>query len=80
MENIYTEAVEVCPYCESENSYPNWDVEKQGFIVKCQECGKQIFLCDECLHADGNPGGNCDWRETENGRKCFRGEIKNDYY
>ena len=64
---FYTEAVEVCPHCMGENVYPNWDVEKQGYIAKCKHCNKQIFLCDECLHAEDNPWQKCDWHETELG-------------
>lgn len=75
---VETEAVEVCPECGGENIYPNYDVEKEGYIAKCQHCGKQIFLCDECLHADDNEVQKCDWREdNKNGsRLCFRGVIK----
>lgn len=77
-ENILTEAVEVCPYCEGENVYPNWDVKTQGYIAKCQHCGEEIMLCDECLHADDNPGKFCDWHEATNLKNyvesiCFRG-------
>ena len=68
---LQTEAVEICPYCEQENYYPNWDTEKEGFIAKCSNCGKEIFLCDECLHAVDNPKLICDWNEG----KCFRGYI-----
>ena len=57
------EAVEVCPYCEAENVYPDYDVETDGYVVKCGKCGKQIFLCDECVHADDCQG--CDWEEAE---------------
>lgn len=71
----YWEAVEVCPYCVGENTYPYWDVEKQGYIATCSGCGKKLFLCDECLHADDNPNMECDWHETPTGRECFRGEI-----
>ena len=44
---IQTEAVEVCPFCDQENVYPNWDVNKQGYVARCQHCGKLIMLCDE---------------------------------
>ena len=44
---FYTEATELCPHCMGENVYPNWDVEKQGYIAKCKHCNEQIFLCDE---------------------------------
>ena len=74
---IFTEATEICPYCESENVYPNWDTEKQGYIAVCNSCGSKISLCDECLHADDNPTRQCDWREEfEDGKAygvCFRG-------
>ena len=73
---FYTEATELCPHCMGENVYPNWDVEKQGYIAICQHCNHQIFLCDECMHADDNLGQCCDWEETKTGSKCFRGEMK----
>lgn len=69
------EQVEVCPICDSENYYPGFDPEKKGYVTKCC-CGKKIFLCDACLHAEDNPTGKCDWIETEDGRGCFRGWIK----
>ncbi|MDO4649904.1 MAG: hypothetical protein Q4B26_14790 [Eubacteriales bacterium] len=68
-----TEAVEICPHCMGENVFQDYDPEKSGYVVKCQECRQEIFLCDECLHADDNEGQKCDWRETEDGGKCFRG-------
>lgn len=73
---IEMEAVEVCPYCIGENVYPNYKAWRNGYIVHCQHCGKQIFLCDECTHADDNEAHKCDWCETANGNKCFRGIIK----
>lgn len=72
---VETEAVEVCPYCEAENVFPNWNVETDGYIAQCAECGEEIFLCDECMHADDNKARRCDFRETETSRKCFRGTI-----
>ena len=76
--DVITEAAEVCPHCEAENVYPDWDVDAKGFVATCHECGSEIFLCDECLHADDNPAGKCDWRQgrDEAGREygvCFRG-------
>lgn len=76
MNNNYFEAVEVCPYCMSENVYPMWDVEKSGFVAVCEHCGKEILLCDECIHMDDNKSRNCDWCETECGGKCHRGETR----
>lgn len=72
MNNNYFEAVEVCPHCMSENVYPMWDVEKSGFVAVCKHCGKEILLCDECIHMNDN----CDWCETECGGKCHRGETR----
>ena len=66
-----TEAVEVCPHCETENVFENYDVKKEGYEVTCQHCGEKIMLCDECSHAWDNLGGFCDW---ENG-KCFRSSL-----
>lgn len=76
LNNNYFEAVEICPYCMSENVYPMWDVEKSGFVAVCEHCGNEILLCDECLHMDDNNARNCDWCETECGGKCHRGETR----
>lgn len=76
MNNIYFEAVEICPHCMSENTYPIWDVNVKGFVAVCSYCGKEIFLCDECIHAEDGLNKNscgCDWCKTEYGGKCFRG-------
>lgn len=73
----YHEEVEVCPYCDKENVFPMWNTEEQGFIATCQHCGEEILLCDACQHTvceDGEPH-NCDWRETDCGGKCHRGET-----
>lgn len=77
-----TEAVEVCPWCGSENVFANWDIEKQGYVAECWQCGKHMFLCDECMHADDNPAGKCDWHERRKGKQniigeCFRGMTRN---
>lgn len=84
MENkaIETECVEPCPYCGKENIYQNYDAAAHGYKAFCQECGAEIMLCDECLHADDNPGGRCDWHELygklgdEVRGICFRGITK----
>lgn len=76
LDEPYTEAVEVCPHCVSENVFPNWDVQKQGYVAKCQHCGEEIMLCDECLHADDNECRRCDWHESSDGTgHCFRGST-----
>ena len=73
---LYTEAVEVCPHCEGENVYPNWDTQSQGYVATCKHCGKQIFLCDECLHDLDNPCQKCDWKEEGSINTCFRGKCR----
>ena len=78
-ENNYFEAVEVCEHCESENVYPMWDADIKGYMVKCQHCGKEIMLCDACIHAEDGLNKNscgCDWHKTECGGKCFRGTTR----
>ena len=67
---------EVCPECNTENFYYKFDPETEGYIVTCKHCGKKLFLCDACLHADDNPEGLCDWHRNETGRGCFRGWIE----
>ena len=61
------EEVEVCPYCMGENII-EWDVEKDGYVTKCNHCGSKIMLCDACLHSDDNVGRYCDW----SGDGCWR--------
>lgn len=77
-----TEAVEGCPFCEGENVFQNWNTAKQGYIAQCQHCGEQIMLCDECMHADDNPGRCCDWHEEVHGNEtwsiCFCGTTKHE--
>lgn len=75
-ENNLWGQTEVCPFCESESFHPFYDAEKRGYITKCSVCGREIFLCDACLHADdNNQEQKCDWKETGRVCKCFRGTI-----
>ena len=76
MNDYCFEVVEVCPHCSYENVYPMWDVNVNGYIAICKNCGQQIFLCDECKHSDDNENIFCNWCKTECGGKCFRGVIK----
>lgn len=75
------EVVEVCPHCDSEVTYGDWDVSVHGFVAVCPSCGKQIHLCDECMHQDDNPNAYCDWRYfVRDGNEygvCFRGTTVN---
>lgn len=73
--NAMFEQVEACPYCDSENVYPGYDPEKDGYITKCKTCGCSIFLCDACHHAKDNLGGKCDCREEDGKSVCFRGQC-----
>lgn len=66
------EEVEVCPYCSSENVL-QWDVEKNGYVVRCSQCGKEMMLCDACMHSDDNKERKCDWHVEGNMSVCFRG-------
>ena len=75
-----SEAVETCPCCGSENVYPDWQAEKQGYVAVCENCGVEIMLCNECLHADDNQARRCDWHTKIKGRSivwtCFRRKEK----
>lgn len=79
---IQNEVVESCPYCDAENTYINYDAKERGYKTTCYECGKEIMLCSECLHAEDNPNGMCDWREEYDGVNnygiCFRGITDNN--
>lgn len=83
MEQIITEAVETCPYCGAESTFPNWDTATQGYVAVCRNCHEQIMLCDECLHAEDNETQRCNWHEITCGPHCteghcFRGVTKNN--
>lgn len=78
-EKHYYEAIEMCPHCGNESVYPMWDVNVKGYVAICNHCGKEIMLCDECIHAEDELNAHCmgcDWRKTECGGKCFRGETR----
>lgn len=73
------EIVEACPHCDAENCF-DWDVERDGYIAKCHGCGNPLFLCDECLHADGEFNDDCNWHHElgEDGKlysSCKRGKY-----
>lgn len=60
--------VEMCPHCEHENEF-RLDVEKYGYQTVCSNCGKELMLCDACMHSEDNESMYCDWSEEYN---CFR--------
>lgn len=66
------EVVECCPHCGGEEVF-EWDVETNGYVVKCLDCGNEMMLCDECLHSDDNKCQKCDWHKEGNMSVCFRG-------
>ena len=75
------EVIEVCPHCEKENVWlrdANYDAASDNYKAVCKNCLKEIFLCDECMHADDNPGIKCDWCKADGYSRCFRGEIQED--
>lgn len=57
------EVIEVCPHCDEENVCPENMIEEENYIAVCQNCGRKIFLCDECLNADDNEEQDCDWHK-----------------
>ena len=69
------EAVEVCPHCMQEVPVPNW-APSDGYRAYCPVCFESILLCDECMHAEDNPGHICDWDGTTG--KCFRDYKKEE--
>lgn len=68
--------IETCPHCDG---YINITTDDSSYAINhnykiiCPFCGKEIFLCDECMHAEDNPTANCNWSE----RGCFRGKTNN---
>lgn len=72
------EVTEVCPHCDTENNYTAY--ECNGYVATCKECGRKIMLCSECMMADDNECGKCDWHEeTIDGKTygvCFRGRTE----
>ena len=62
MNKNYYEAIETCPYGDTENIYPMWDVNAKGFVAICKHCGKKILLCNQCINTI------CDWHNVI----CFR--------
>ena len=65
--------VELCPHCDIENMF-EWDVKSQGYLATCQKCGKEMMLCDECMHSDDFRG--CDWHIEGSMSVCCRGTHK----
>lgn len=75
------EFVEVCPYCDGENYYDDYDIEN-GYVITCKRCGERILACDACSHSDDNTNGFCDWYVSRKNckyqvGKCFRGVTIN---
>ena len=60
---------EYCSNCENEVTM-NWDIKKQGYEAFCPVCGKRLMLCSECLDAEDNAHGMCDYDSDTD--SCFR--------
>lgn len=52
--------VEWCPHCDREIEL-KVDAIEQNYQIFCPYCGKQIMLCDTCMHAEDNLNQKCDW-------------------
>lgn len=69
------EVVEPCPHCGHENLWEDLNPLKCNYKTRCQTCGREIMLCDECLHSgDVMP---CNWREIAGCGICYRGVTIN---
>ncbi|MDO5397563.1 MAG: hypothetical protein Q4G33_06510 [bacterium] len=55
--------VERCPFCENEIEI-RWNVKTEGYKIFCPYCGKQLLLCDECLHAEDNTRHICTYNAS----------------
>lgn len=69
------EVIFKCPCCGTENHIYEWSAEQDGYFTTCRHCGKAMCLRVECQSANDNLDGICDWVETEDGGRCFRGGI-----
>lgn len=67
--NISGSVTEYCSNCENEVTM-NWDIKKQGYEAFCPVCGKRLMLCSECLDAEDNAHGMCDYDSDTD--SCFR--------
>lgn len=70
------EVVEVCPHCDTENIYEPGEAMDAEYIATCKNCGKKIFLCDQCMHSLDNLEMCCDWCQKDGCDVCMRGRIK----
>lgn len=70
-----TEAIELCPWCGSENIFPHFNLKRDGYIAICQYCGEELMLCDECYHCKDSGYGRCDWHQKVNDDNSFEGHC-----
>lgn len=68
--------VELCPNCSREVEM-RWNTKEDGYKAFCPYCGKELMLCDDCLHRDENDSetdkscnydrqsGNCRFKDSE---------------
>lgn len=60
---------ECCSNCNNEIDM-DWDIEQLGYKAYCPVCGDVLMLCSECLEANDNETGCCDWSDKT--QSCFR--------
>lgn len=74
------EVCECCPHCGYENIWEDLDVEKMRYKTRCQECGREIMLCSECMYdpETGEYSGDCNWHREGKCGVCYRGVTMND--
>ncbi len=51
--DTYDMVVELCPNCSREVEML-WNTKEDGYKAYCPYCGKELMLCDACLHRDEN--------------------------
>ena len=76
-----TEINDICPHCDSENVFEDWDTDEKGFVAECKHCGHKMMLCDACGSYDEENGwqrDNCDWHMENGYSVCHRGKYKED--
>ena len=76
-----SEIIDICPHCDSENVFEDWDTDEKGFVAECKHCGHKMMLCDACGSYDEENGwqrDNCDWHMENGYSVCHRGKYKED--
>ena len=68
---------ETCPHCDAVNEIAYHNPDRDGWVVKCKECGEEMMLCSLCDAYLETATRTCDWHEEIiDGVRCgvcFRG-------